>query len=135
MKNSIQFLSTILIMIIMSSFVTSCSDDDDPTGGCDKALVGAWSKDFNMYYGRCTTTYTFNKNGTGNLSSGEDSGYGYPIQVTRNFKWTANGTIVTINYTSGEHSGSNETLYYVVNGNSVSFWFMSGVEYYTFYKK
>lgn len=120
----LKLLLGVLMLAIAGLAFTACGGDDDIAKGEKAKLVGTWSKTMNMYdVGEQEDIWKFEKNGKG-----------YHKDVyndTRNFKWSADGASLWIDYNDGD----SRHYYYKVGGNSLSLYFESGEFYYTWTKK
>ena len=120
------------MMLVMGLAFTACSSDDDSAS--NSPLVGTWT----MQIQWCDTdgtrddSYTFNANGTGVRKWWEwlDQKYVY-----QNFTWSANETIITIEFEHSDSGYVSGMYYYTLTSNALTLYMGTGDLLGTYFKK
>lgn len=91
---AMKYLSMVLLMLVTSVCMFSCSDDDDPEQPTSDNIIGVWVTTGDPYY---ATTYEFRNDGTGvitNISGSTNIRYTYSSTEKILKLWAVNDDIV-----------------------------------------
>ena len=121
---TMKYLSMVLLMLVTSACMLSCSDDDEPTDVISTSIVGTWVYESETF----SHTYVFNSNLTGReIEVSKDSHGSVTSTYEENFEYSLSSDANGYNYvlivsesssTRQRYEITNSRLLLYINSNT-----------------